>query len=66
MFHSTRELIAEIAVAMKTKLSFDMLATVMHCYPAHSFALQSMAAEVYYEKLSKSKRLLNVLKRIGL
>lgn len=27
------ELIAEIAVAMKTGLSFDMLATVMHTYP---------------------------------
>lgn len=60
------ELIAEIAVAMKTKLSFDMLATVMHTYPSHSFALQSMAAEVYYEKLGKSKPLLNFLKRVGL
>lgn len=60
------ELIAEIAVAMKTKLSFDMLATVMHTYPSHSFTLQAMAAEVYYEKLVKSKPLLNFLKRIGL
>lgn len=60
------ELIAEIAVAMKAKLSFDMLATVMHTYPSHSFALQSMAAEVYYDKLVKSKPLLNFLKKIGL
>mmetsp|Transcript_26198 Transcript_26198/g.38816 ORF Transcript_26198/g.38816 Transcript_26198/m.38816 type:complete len:302 (-) Transcript_26198:11-916(-) len=60
------ELIAEIAMAMKTGLSFDMLATVMHTYPSHSFALQSMAAEVYYDKLAKSKPLLNVLKWLGL
>jgi len=60
------ELIAEISVAMKTGLSFDMLATVMHTYPSHSFAIQSMAAEVYYDKLVKSKPLLNFLKRIGL
>jgi hypothetical protein len=51
---------------MKTGLSFDMLATVMHTYPSHSFALQAMAAEVYYEKLVKMKGLLNFLKRIGL
>lgn len=60
------ELISEIASAMKTGLSFDMLATVMHTYPSHSFALQAMAAEVYYEKLVKMKGLLNFLKRIGL
>ena len=60
------ELIAEIAMAMKTGLSFDMLATVMHTYPSHSFALQSMAAEVYYDKLVKSKPLLNFLKWLGL
>ena len=60
------ELIAEIATAMKTGLSFDMLATVMHPYPSHSFTLQAMAAEVYYDKLVKSKRILNVLKKIGL
>jgi len=60
------ELIGEIAVAMKTGLSFDMLATVMHTYPSHGFALQSMAAEVYYEKLVKSKGILNFMKRIGL
>jgi len=60
------ELIAEISMAMKTGLSFDMLATVMHTYPSHSFALQSMAAVVYYDKLVKSKPLLNFLKRLRL
>jgi pyruvate/2-oxoglutarate dehydrogenase complex dihydrolipoamide dehydrogenase (E3) component len=60
------ELISEISVAMKTGLTFDMLATVMHTYPSHSFTLQAMAAEVYYNKLVKSKRLLNFLKWLGL
>uniref|UniRef100_A0A7S4HPD7 Mercuric reductase n=1 Tax=Odontella aurita TaxID=265563 RepID=A0A7S4HPD7_9STRA len=60
------EMIAEIGVAMKTGLTFDMLATVMHTYPAYSFALQAMAAEVYYDKLLKSKGLFSVLKKIGL
>jgi len=60
------ELIAEISVAMKSKMSFDMLATVIHTYPSHSFALQAMAAELYYEKLVKLKPILNFLKKIGL
>jgi len=60
------EMIAEMSVAMKTDLSFDMLATVMHTYPSYSFALQSMAAEVYYGKLLKLKRVLRFLKKIGL
>lgn len=60
------EMIAEISVAMKTGLSFDMLATVMHTYPSYSFALQSMAAEVYYGKLIKLKSILKFLKKIGL
>lgn len=60
------ELISEIAVAMKTGLSFDMLATVTHTYPSHSFALQSMAAEVYYDKLVKLKPLLSIAKKLGL
>jgi len=60
------ELISEISVAMKTGLTFDMLATVMHTYPSHSFTLQAMAAEVYYKKLVKSKPLLNFLKWLGL
>ena len=59
-------MIAEMSVAMKTNLSFDMLATVMHTYPSYSFALQSMAAEVYYEKLLKLKGILKFLKKLGL
>ena len=60
------EMISEIAVAMKTNLKLDQLATVMHAYPTYSFALQVLAAEIYYEKLQKSKKLLNTLKKIGL
>lgn len=59
------EMIAEMSVAMKTNLSFDMLATVMHTYPSYSFALQSMAAKVYYGKLLKLKGILRFLKKIG-
>ncbi len=57
------ELISEIVVAMKPYVSLDMLATVM---PSRSFALQSMAAKVYYDELGKSKGILNFMKRIGL
>lgn len=60
------ELIAEISVAMKTGMSFDQLATVIHTYPSHAFALQAMAAELYYDKLVKLKPILNFLKRLGL
>jgi hypothetical protein len=60
------ELIGEITMMMKTGMTFDMLATVMHTYPSHSFALQAMAAELYYEKLVKLKPILNFLKRLGL
>ena len=60
------EMISEISVAMKTGLTFDMLATVMHTYPSYSFALQSMAANVYYKKLLKSKGILSFLKKLGL
>lgn len=60
------ELIAEVSVAMKNGMSFDMLATVIHTYPSHSFALQAMAAELYYDKLVKLRPILNFLKRIGL
>ena len=49
---------------MKSRLTFDMLATVMYTYPSHSFALQAMAADVYYDKLVKNKRILNFLKKI--
>lgn len=60
------ELISEIGVAMKAKMSLDQLATVIHSYPAYSIALQMMASEVNYEKTLKSKGLLNFLKRLGL
>mmetsp|Transcript_23505 Transcript_23505/g.36242 ORF Transcript_23505/g.36242 Transcript_23505/m.36242 type:complete len:522 (-) Transcript_23505:221-1786(-) len=60
------ELISEIGVAMKAGMKFDTLATVMHSYPSFSFALQVMAAEVYYAKLGKLKGVLNILKKIGL
>lgn len=60
------ELISEIGVAMKAKMSFDQLATVIHSYPTYSIALQMMASEVNYEKTLKSKTLLNILKWLGL
>ena len=60
------ESIAEISVAMKAGMSFDQLATVIHTYPSHSFAIQAMAAELYYDKLVKLKPILNLLKWFGL
>lgn len=63
---SAGEIVSEISVAMKAKMGFDQLATVMHAYPTYSIALQTMAAEVYYEKLAKSKGLYNFLKKLGL
>ena len=59
------EMISEIGVVMKSKMKFDTLATVMHSYPSFAFALQVMAAEVYYAKLGKLKGLLSFLKKIG-
>ena len=59
------EMISEIGVVMKSKMKFDTLATVMHSYPSYAFALQVMAAEVYYEKLRKLKGVLSFLKRLG-
>lgn len=59
------ELISEIGVAMKAGMKFDTLATVMHSYPSYAFALQVMAADIYYEKLSKLKGLLSFLKNLG-
>ncbi len=53
-------------MAMKSGLLLDLLATVMHTNPTHSFALQSMATKVHYDKLGKSKGILNFMKRIGL
>ena len=66
MAPSAGELISEIAVARESKLAFDKLSTVMHAYPSYSIALQQMAAEVYYDKLKKSKTLYDILKKIGL
>ena len=66
MCPSAGEMISELSVAKETKLPFDKLATVMHSYPTYSIALQQMAAQVYYDKLKKSKSLYDVLKRIGL
>lgn len=60
------EMISEIGIMMKFGISFDKLATVMHTYPSHSFVLQAMAAEVYYDKLTKSKGVYNFLKKLGL
>jgi len=60
------ELISELAVAKDGKMSFDQFATVMHSYPSYSIALQQMGADVYYDKLKKSKKLYDVLKKIGL
>ena len=60
------ELISELTVAKDAKLPFDKLSTVMHSYPSYSIALQQMGADVYYEKLKKSKVLYDILKMIGL
>lgn len=66
MAPSAGELISEIAVARDSNLAFDKLSTVMHAYPSYSIALQQMAAEVYYDKLKKSKTLYDILKKVGL
>lgn len=60
------ELISELSVAKDAKLSFDKMSTVMHSYPSYSIALQQMAADVYYDKLKKSKLLYDILKKAGL
>lgn len=60
------ELVSEIGVAIKAKMSFDQMATVIHSYPTYSIALQMMASEVNYEKTLKSKLLLGLLKKLGL
>lgn len=60
------ELISEISVAMNAGMAFPNLAKAVHPYPSYAFALQSMAAEVYYEDLGKLRWLLNFLKRLGL
>jgi len=66
MSPSSGELISELSVAKASGLSFDKLSTVMHTYPSYSISLQQMAADVYYEKLKKSKALYDVLKKLGI
>lgn len=60
------ELISEINVAIQAKLPFPDLAKVMHPYPSYAFALQVMAADLYYEKTMKLKWLYDILKKLGL
>ncbi|KAL3803311.1 hypothetical protein ACHAW5_009771 [Stephanodiscus triporus] len=60
------ELVSELSAVQAAKMPFDKLATVMHSYPSYSIALQQMAAEVYYDKLKKSKAFYSVLKKAGL
>jgi pyruvate/2-oxoglutarate dehydrogenase complex dihydrolipoamide dehydrogenase (E3) component len=60
------ETISELGVALKAKMKFSELATVMHSYPSHAFGLQVMASEQYYANLVKYKGVLNLLKKVGL
>jgi pyruvate/2-oxoglutarate dehydrogenase complex dihydrolipoamide dehydrogenase (E3) component len=60
------ELISEISVAMSAGMGFPSLAKAVHPYPSYAFALQAMAAEVYYEDVGKYRWVYNVLKRLGL
>ena len=59
-------MISEINVAIQAKLPFPDLAKVMHPYPSYAFALQVMAADLYYEKTMKLKWLYDILKKLGL
>eukprot|EP00536_Pseudo-nitzschia_multiseries_P012194 jgi/Psemu1/308860/fgenesh1_kg.451_\ len=60
------ELISEISVAMTAGMGFPSLAKAVHPYPSYAFALQAMAAEIYYEDIGKLRKVLNFLKRLGL
>ena len=60
------ELISEISVAMNAGTSFPGLAKAVHPYPSYAFALQAMAAEVYYEDVGKLRWLYNILSKLGL
>eukprot|EP00531_Pseudo-nitzschia_arenysensis_P018508 CAMPEP_0116119818 /NCGR_PEP_ID=MMETSP0329-20121206/2847_1 /TAXON_ID=697910 /ORGANISM="Pseudo-nitzschia arenysensis, Strain B593" /LENGTH=608 /DNA_ID=CAMNT_0003613551 /DNA_START=34 /DNA_END=1860 /DNA_ORIENTATION=- len=60
------ELISEISVAMNAGMGFPGLAKAVHPYPSYAFALQAMAAEIYYEDVGKYRWLYNILKRLGL
>jgi len=60
------ELVSEISVAMTAGMGFPSLAKAVHPYPSYAFALQAMAAEVYYDDIGKLRKVLNFLKRLGL
>lgn len=60
------ELISEINVAMASKTKLSDLASVIHAYPSYSIALQQLAADVYYDKLTQSAGFYSFLKRLGL
>merc|ERR1711982_190686 len=60
---SAGELISEISVAMRAKMGLNDLATVMHAYSVYSFAIQTMAADIYYAETKKQQGILNFLKR---
>mmetsp|Transcript_17023 Transcript_17023/g.37188 ORF Transcript_17023/g.37188 Transcript_17023/m.37188 type:complete len:604 (+) Transcript_17023:275-2086(+) len=60
------ELISEISVAMNAGMGFPSLAKAVHPYPSYAFALQAMAAEIYYEDIGKFRWIYNILKRLGL
>ena len=60
------ELISEISVAMNAGMGFPSLAKAVHPYPSYAFALQSMAAVVYYEDIGKYRWVYSILKRLGL
>ena len=60
------ELISEISVAMNAGMGFPALAKVVHPYPSYAFALQAMAAEIYYEDVGKLRWVYSILKRLGL
>lgn len=60
------ELISEISVAMNAGMGFPSLAKAVHPYPSYAFALQAMAAEIYYEDVGKFRWIYNILKRLGL
>ena len=60
------ELISEISVAMNAGMGFPGLAKAVHPYPSYAFALQAMAAEIYYEDVGKYRLVYNILKKLGL
>ncbi len=57
------EMIAEVTVALANRMKLSKMATVMHAYPSLSVAIQQCAAEVYYDSLDPTIKLLD---RLGL